>query len=251
MEFCAAIPVLTITGSFGVPVDQALDVRESLSQPDADRGDHRPDRRGPPGEPEDDLISVLVEAEITDEDGETHRLSDAGDLLVLPAAAGRRFGHDLEADGHHAGRPAAAARAPRRRAADRSLLRPAIEESVRWQPTDPMFSRWVTEDTEFFGTQLPKGSVLHICLGAANRDPDRWERPDEYDPFRPPQAHVGLRRRAARLPRAARGPGRDDGRHQRPAGPAPQSQTRPRCRTTRRSSASTSGAPPPFPSYSD
>ena len=31
VEFCAAIPVLTITGSFGVPVDQALDVRESLA----------------------------------------------------------------------------------------------------------------------------------------------------------------------------------------------------------------------------
>ena len=69
--------------------------------------------------------------------------------------------------------------------ADRSLLRSVIEESLRWVPTDPMFSRWVTEDIEFFGTQLPKGSVLHICLGAANRDPDRWEQPDEFDPHRP------------------------------------------------------------------
>jgi cytochrome P450 len=48
-----------------------------------------------------------------------------------------------------------------------------------------MFSRWVTEDIDFFGCALPKGSVLHICLGAANRDPYRWERPDEFDPFRP------------------------------------------------------------------
>ena len=30
VDFCAAIPVLTITGSFGVPVDQALDIRESI-----------------------------------------------------------------------------------------------------------------------------------------------------------------------------------------------------------------------------
>ena len=32
---------------------------------------------------------------------------------------------------------------------DRSLLRAAIEESLRWQPTDPMFSRWVTEDIDY------------------------------------------------------------------------------------------------------
>ena len=33
VDFCAAIPVLTITGSFGVPVEQALDIREALAQP--------------------------------------------------------------------------------------------------------------------------------------------------------------------------------------------------------------------------
>jgi cytochrome P450 len=52
-------------------------------------------------------------------------------------------------------------------------------------PTDPMFSRWVTEDVDFFGTHIPKGSVVHICLGAANRDPIRWERPDDFDISRP------------------------------------------------------------------
>ena len=33
VDFCAAIPVLTITGSFGVPVEQALDIRQALSEP--------------------------------------------------------------------------------------------------------------------------------------------------------------------------------------------------------------------------
>ena len=70
---------------------------------------------------------------------------------------------------------------------DRSLLRPAIEESLRWMPTDPMFSRHVTRDVEFQGVHLPKGAVMHLCLGAANRDPARWERPDEYDITRPPK----------------------------------------------------------------
>jgi len=76
--------------------------------------------------------------------------------------------------------------------ADRALLKAAIEESVRWEPTDPMFSRWVAEDTEFFGTELPEGSVLHLCLGAANRDPERWERPDTYDVHRAVKPTLGF-----------------------------------------------------------
>ena len=45
-------------------------------------------------------------------------------------------------------------------------------------PTDPVFARYVTRDVDFHGTRLPEGAVLHLCLGAANRDPARWERPD-------------------------------------------------------------------------
>src|SRR5439155_2254112 len=75
---------------------------------------------------------------------------------------------------------------------DRSLLRPAIEESLRWCPTDPMFARYVGEDTELAGVASPKGSVVHLSLGAANRDPARWERPDEYDLFRPMLPALGF-----------------------------------------------------------
>jgi cytochrome P450 len=192
VELCAAIPVLTITGSFGVPVGQALDVRESLARPErivevlapivAARREH----------PADDLISVLVESEITDEDGQTHRLTDAEiysfSMLLLAAGSGttwKQMGITL----------AALLQKPdllKAVRSDRTLLRSVIEESVRWSPTDPMFSRWVTEDTDFFGVRLPKGAVLHICLGAANRDPERWERPDEFDPLRPTKPTLGF-----------------------------------------------------------
>jgi cytochrome P450 len=192
VELCAAIPVVTITGSFGLPVEQALNVRESLSQPERIIAMLAPIVAARREQPEDDLISVLVAAEITDDDGTTHRLSDAEiysfALLLLAAGSGttwKQMGITL----------AALLKRPELLEAvraDRSLLRPAIEESLRWAPTDPMFSRWVTEDIEFFGTHLPKGSVLHICLGAANRDPERWDRPDEYDPMRPPKPTFGF-----------------------------------------------------------
>ena len=139
VDFCAAIPVLTITGSFGVPVEQALDIRA----------------RAPSGRPtvveiiapivaarreapQDDLISVLVEAELTDEDGTTHRLTDAEIYSFAAAAARRRFGHHVEADGHHARRAAAAARGarsgdrgPRRCCAPRSRSRCAGRRPTR------------------------------------------------------------------------------------------------------------------------
>jgi cytochrome P450 len=47
-----------------------------------------------------------------------------------------------------------------------------------------MFSRWVAEYTELAGVKIPAESVVHIVLGAANRDPARWDRPDEYDVHR-------------------------------------------------------------------
>lgn len=188
VDFAAAIPVLTITGSFGVDVEQALDIREFLMS-DTPRvlGILEPIIEARRDRSEDDLISVLVEAEYTDEGGVSHRLSDAEILsfamLLLAAGSGttwKQMGITLAAIFE---RPEVLAAVR----ADRQLVRAAIEESVRWNPTDPMFSRHVTRDTEFFGVDLPAGSVLHLCLGAANRDPSRWERADEYDIHRAPK----------------------------------------------------------------
>ena len=189
VDFDAAIPVLTITGSFGLPVEDALTIREALGA--AGQGSDTLARYVFPviearhRRPEDDLISVLCHAEITDENGERHRLSDdeifGFSALLLAAGSGttwKQLGITLYAlltHPHHLD-------AIRE---DRSLLRPAVEESVRWCPTDPMFARFVAEDTELAGVKIPKGAVVHLSLGAANRDPARWERPDEYDPYRP------------------------------------------------------------------
>ncbi len=182
VDFCAAIPVLTITGSFGVPVEQALDIRQALTtDPQKVVEILKPVIAARRDEPKDDLISILVQAELTDEHGVTDRLTDreihSFVLLLLGAGSGttwKQMGTTLTA---LLQRPEIleAVRT------DRQLLRPAIEESVRWMPTDPMFSRWVMADTVLGGVEIPAGSVVHLALGAANRDPSRWERPDEFD----------------------------------------------------------------------
>lgn len=192
VDFCASIPVLTITSSFGVPVEQALDLREVLNQPAKVVEIIAPIVAARREEPRDDLISVLVQAEITDAAGARQRLSDAEiysfAILLLLAGSGttwKQMGITLTALLARPGLLAAVRE-------DRALLRPAIEEAVRWTPTDPMFSRFVTRDVDFHGVRLPRGAVLHLCIGAANRDPRRWERPDEFDLHRPMKRSLGF-----------------------------------------------------------
>lgn len=197
-DLCAPIPLLTITGSMGVSISDALDIRAAVTS-DGQAGalggmfEHLwPIIAARRAQPTDDLISVLVQAELDDEDGVKHRLSDddvfAFAFLLLAAGSGttwKQMGITL----------LALLRDPallERVRADRTLLRPMIEESLRWTPTDPMFARFAQRDVEFFGTHVPKGAVMHLCLAAANRDPARWEDPDRFDPFRAPQSHLGF-----------------------------------------------------------
>ena len=192
IDFCAAIPLLTITSSFGIPVDQALEVRSEFSNSERMIEILAPIVAARRAEPRDDLISVLVEAELTDEDGTVHTLSDpeiySFAILLLGAGSGttwKQMGITLTALLCH---PELLARVRD----DRTLLKPAIEESLRWEPTDPMFSRWVTTDTTLGGVDIAKGSVVHLCLGAANRDPARWDRPDVFDLDRPMKPSQGF-----------------------------------------------------------
>jgi len=75
---------------------------------------------------------------------------------------------------------------------DPSLARAAFEEAVRLESPVQTFFRTTTRDVEIGGEHVGEGRKVLMFLGAANRDPRRWDRPDEYDINRRNAGHVGF-----------------------------------------------------------
>ena len=71
---------------------------------------------------------------------------------------------------------------------DRSLIPQTITETMRLEPTAAFLARIADQDMEVSGVKSPKGTAVSLCIAAANRDPDKYERPDELwieRPMRP------------------------------------------------------------------
>ncbi|WP_299613292.1 cytochrome P450 [uncultured Tateyamaria sp.] len=76
--------------------------------------------------------------------------------------------------------------------ADPSLHSAVFEEAVRWVSPIGMYPRRVTCETTLGDTPLKEGDQLGICVGAANRDPSRFTRPNDFDIHRPRQQHLAF-----------------------------------------------------------
>lgn len=57
----------------------------------------------------------------------------------------------------------------------------AVEESLRWHGTVGGVFRRCAEDVEIDGVGFPAGTVLHLAMDAANRDPDVYHCPHAFD----------------------------------------------------------------------
>jgi hypothetical protein len=75
---------------------------------------------------------------------------------------------------------------------DRSLVRPAIEEVVRYESPVARQPRRVTQPVQLGDVALREGDMLFQMLNAANRDPSHFESPDEFRVDRTPNQHVGF-----------------------------------------------------------
>lgn len=85
---------------------------------------------------------------------------------------------------------------PEQRAAiteDPSLIPAAVEEVHRHETvTHSVFRDAIGGDADVAGIGIPDGRRLTLLLGAANRDPTRWDDPQRFDVFRKKLPHLGF-----------------------------------------------------------
>lgn len=140
--------------------------------------------------PSDDLMTQLLNAEFTDEHGETRKLTRPEVLTytnVLAGAGnettGRLIGWLAKLLAEHPDQR-------REVVEDRSLIPKVIDEALRFEPTGHASARYVMQDVEYHGITIPEGSAILLLMASANRDPRRWDRPDVFDIHREDVQHL-------------------------------------------------------------
>lgn len=137
--------------------------------------------------PADDLLAELTT--ISDED--SSRLTE--EELVMTGIALLVAGHETTAN--MVGKMVSMLLAKRERweqlLADRSLVRTAVEESLRFDANLGFaMSRHVDEDIDVSGHRIPAGTTVWSAMAAANRDESVFADADRMDLTRSPNPHI-------------------------------------------------------------
>src|SRR5262249_11493148 len=72
------------------------------------------------------------------------------------------------------------------------LVRSATEEGLRYDGTVQLLQRIARADLVLRGQTIPKGDLLYLALGAANRDPEAFAEPDRFDVGRADNRHLAF-----------------------------------------------------------
>ncbi|TXF73742.1 cytochrome P450 [Bacillus subtilis] len=72
------------------------------------------------------------------------------------------------------------------------LIGTAVEESLRYESPTQMTARVAAEDIDISGVTIRQGEQVYLLLGAANRDPSIFTRPDVFDITRSPNPHLSF-----------------------------------------------------------
>jgi cytochrome P450 len=207
-NLCAPLPMAVVTRAIGLEGSSVIDFRFHLHRGSFGSADTPIEDRiasfqyvdrvltemveANLAEPGDNVISSLMDNEVTEDDGSKRKLTKeeifAFCKLVIFAGGGttwRQLGITIHALLSHYHFWEACRE-------DRSLIEQAVDESLRWRATDPVFPRLCVADTELDGVFIPANSQVQLCLGTANHDPEVFENPTAYDIFRKKEHHMGF-----------------------------------------------------------
>jgi cytochrome P450 len=68
----------------------------------------------------------------------------------------------------------------------------AVEEFLRMESSNQLGNRRAVSEAVLGGVAIAAGSYVHICIGAANRDPEQFPDPDRLDIRRQPNRHLAF-----------------------------------------------------------
>jgi pimeloyl-[acyl-carrier protein] synthase len=137
--------------------------------------------------PQDDLLSALIQAE---EGGGRLTEDELYATCALLLLAGHETTINLIGNG-----VLALLRNPNQLSRLRenpALIRPAIEELLRYDGPVQMTSRIALEELEIRGQTIRAEQQVAFLLGAANHDPERFAAPQKLDIGREPNQHLGF-----------------------------------------------------------
>lgn len=145
------------------------------------------DERQAKGLPGDDLLTVLLRAEV---DGEQLTPREVMSYIILLLAAGNETTRNSTTGGVHAllQHPDQLARL----VANPELVPSAVEEILRWTSVVIQFTRTCTEDTEIRGQAIRAGQTIAMWYPSANRDEDVFPDPYRFDITREPNDHFAF-----------------------------------------------------------
>jgi cytochrome P450 len=140
--------------------------------------------------PTDDMLSIVVHAQLGDEDPPALTDDELHMFFSLLFAAGSETTRNAIAGGVHA-----LVRNPGQLQAlrdDPALMGTAIEEILRWTSPSPSKRRTATVAVELDGHEIAAGEKVVVWEGSANRDEDAFPRADVFDVARDPNLHLGF-----------------------------------------------------------
>lgn len=72
------------------------------------------------------------------------------------------------------------------------LIEGAVEEMLRFESPNQLGNRTTTTAVSIGGVDIEPGTILTLCIGAANRDPEVFDAPERFDITRAPNPHLAF-----------------------------------------------------------